>query len=168
MGWFLGTKYWETPSDRIKDFASYPELVWLNTYWVVPFVLLCLGVFFGYGFTLGFGIGFEALVWGCFISTIFTFHFTFFINSLAHIWGWRVFETRDESRNNPLLAFFTMGEGWHNNHHKYPNSARQGFLWWEFDFSWYILWCLEKVGIIWDVKHPPKSLLQERLSASGV
>jgi len=102
------------------------------------------------------------LVWGYVISTIFLFHGTFFINSLAHVIGSKRFKTRDESRNNLFLAVITLGEGWHNNHHKFPGSARQGLYWWEFDMSYYGILLLEKLGIVWDVdKGPSKEKIEQ-------
>ena len=81
--------------------------------------------------------GAQLVVWS-FISTVCAFHATASINSIAHLFGSRRFDTNDDSRNNFILAFFTLGEGWHNNHHRYPSSARQGLMWWEFDVSYYI------------------------------
>lgn len=95
------------------------------------------------------------LVWGYFISTVVLIHATLSINSLAHRWGKQRYQTGDESRNNIVLALFTMGEGWHNNHHHYPVSARQGFYWWEIDISFYILKLMEKMRLVWDVKTVP-------------
>ena len=89
------------------------------------------------------------------MSTVVLFHATFTINSLAHMFGSRRFETTDSSRNNPLLALVTFGEGWHNNHHHYPHSVRQGFRWWEFDLTWYALVALSWVGVVWDLKPAP-------------
>jgi stearoyl-CoA desaturase (delta-9 desaturase) len=77
---------------------------------------------------------------------------TALINSLAHVFGSRRFETSDQSRNNALLAILTLGEGWHNNHHHEQSSAKQGYAWWELDVSYYVLWILEKVGVVWDVR----------------
>jgi stearoyl-CoA desaturase (delta-9 desaturase) len=88
------------------------------------------------------------------------FHSTFVINSLAHCWGTRRFETSDDSRNNPLLALVTFGEGWHNNHHRYPGAARQGFYWWELDLSWYGLKLLAALGIVRDLRPVPLSVLE--------
>ena len=81
-------------------------------------------------------------------------HSTFLINSLAHVFGSRRFATEDTSRNNFALAVLTMGEGWHNNHHKAAYVARQGLRWWEIDVTWYVLVLLERLHIVWDVKRP--------------
>lgn len=155
MGWFMAWDHWKTPMHRIRDFEVYPELRLLNRFWVVPFVLLCVLVYLTLGFT--------ELVWGCFISTVALFHGTFFINSLAHVFGRQVYVTGDDSRNSMFLALLTMGEGWHNNHHYYPASARQGFHWWQIDMSWWVLWLLERFGLIWDVQRPSTQVVAGEL-----
>jgi stearoyl-CoA desaturase (delta-9 desaturase) len=99
------------------------------------------------------------LVWGFFLSTIALHHATFTVNSLAHTWGARRYETGDHSRNNLLIAVLTLGEGWHNNHHHYPGSTRQGFYWWEFDFTYYVLWLFERLGLVWDLRPVPAEVL---------
>ena len=88
------------------------------------------------------------------------YHGTFCINSLAHVHGSKRYVTGDDSRNNWLLAFFTMGEGWHNNHHAYQASVRQGFRWWEIDPTFYIIKALSWLGIVWDLKSPPEAVLR--------
>jgi stearoyl-CoA desaturase (delta-9 desaturase) len=102
-------------------------------------------------------------VWGFAVSSVAVLHATMFINSLAHLWGSRRYATADESRNNPILAIVTFGEGWHNNHHFYVSSARQGFFWWEFDPSYYSLKILSWLGVVWDVREPPRSILAARV-----
>jgi stearoyl-CoA desaturase (delta-9 desaturase) len=151
VGWIMAADYMETDWDGIKDMARYPELRWLNEHYILPFVGLCCLVFFP--------LGFQYLVWGCFVSTIFLWHATFCINSLAHVLGRRVYATTDTSKNNLLLALATHGEGWHNNHHFYAASARQGFRWWQVDVSYYVLCALELVGIVWDVKRPSPAVV---------
>jgi len=101
------------------------------------------------------------LVYGFGISTIALFHGTFTINSLTHVWGSRRFETSDDSRNNFFLAIVTMGEGWHNNHHRYMRSVRQGFYWWEIDPTFYLLKVLSWFGIVWDLRDVPEEILHE-------
>src|SRR5581483_11320446 len=95
--------------------------------------------------------GIPGVVWGFVVSTLAVFHGTMLINSLAHAWGTRRYATTDDSRNNPLLAVITFGEGWHNNHHRYMSSARQGFFWWEIDASYYLIRTLAWLGIVWAV-----------------
>ena len=101
------------------------------------------------------------LIWGFFVSTVLLFHATFTINSLGHIYGKRRFPTKDHSRNNPWLAFITLGEGWHNNHHRFATSARQGFYWWEIDISYYTLKLLSFMGIVHDLNPVPSRILKE-------
>jgi len=86
-------------------------------------------------------------------------HATFTVNSLCHLWGRRRYATADASRNNWLVALLTLGEGWHNNHHHYQSSAAQGFRWWEIDVSYYLIWLLAAMGLVWDVRKPPRSKL---------
>jgi stearoyl-CoA desaturase (delta-9 desaturase) len=131
--------------------AKYPELRWLNEHYLVPPVALAVLLYLVGGLTW--------LVWGFFVSTTLLWHATFTINSLSHVYGSRRYETTDTSRNNLWLALLTMGEGWHNNHHRYMNSCRQGFFWWEVDASFYVLKALSWLGIVWDLHAPPKKLL---------
>jgi stearoyl-CoA desaturase (delta-9 desaturase) len=87
-------------------------------------------------------------------------HATYTINSLAHVWGSRRYDTPDTSRNNPWLALLTMGEGWHNNHHHYCASTRQGFRWWEIDATYYLLRGFQALGLIWDIREPPAHVVR--------
>ncbi len=96
------------------------------------------------------------LGWGFFVSTILLYHTTFLVNSAAHMHGTRRYETTDESRNNWWVAILTLGEGWHNNHHRFPSSERQGFFWWEIDVTHYVLKGLERLGLVWDLRVPPR------------
>jgi stearoyl-CoA desaturase (Delta-9 desaturase) len=113
--------------------------------------------------------GWSGLVVGFLWSTVLLYHATFCINSLAHVHGRKQYVTGDESRNNWLLALFTMGEGWHNNHHAYQSSARQGFRWWQLDMTYYILRVLCWLGIVWELKTPPEQVLRnKRRLGSGV
>ncbi len=153
VGWILCREHLATDFDRIKDYARFPELRWLNRWHLVPYVLLCVVLFFAGGLSW--------LVWGGFISTVVLWHSTFMINSLAHVVGKRRFETRDDSRNNWLLALLTGGEGWHNNHHRSPGAARQGMYWWEIDTTYSILSLLAKIGVVWDLRPHPQSVYDE-------
>jgi stearoyl-CoA desaturase (delta-9 desaturase) len=99
--------------------------------------------------------GAQMLVWGFFISTVLCWHATYTINSLSHVFGRQRYRTGDSSRNNWLLAILTLGEGWHNNHHYFPNAARQGFYWWECDLTYYMLKLMSWLGLIWDLKTVP-------------
>jgi stearoyl-CoA desaturase (delta-9 desaturase) len=131
LGWILSDEYDDYDPRRIADFSRYPELRWLDRYHLLPTVLYAVAIY-----AMG---GYGALVWGYFAATVVLYHGTFLINSLAHIWGSRRFATPDESRNNFWLALVTMGEGWHNNHHHYMSSVRQGIRWWEVDMTYYVL-----------------------------
>jgi stearoyl-CoA desaturase (delta-9 desaturase) len=148
MGWILARDLEGTDASRIRDFARYPELRWLDRWWFVPPV--AAGVL---TFAIG---GFFALIWGFAVCQVLCWHGTFTINSLSHLWGSRRYVTDDDSRNNPVLAVITMGEGWHNNHHHYQVSARQGFYWWEIDCTYYVLRALAAVGLIWDLHGVPE------------
>ncbi len=159
--WILCGKHKATKLDRVRDLAKYPELRWLNRWWIVPMVALGL-------FTFWLG-GLSCLLIGFFLSTVVLWHSVFTINSLAHVWGSRRFDTKkDGSRNNLLLALTTMGEGWHNNHHHVQTSARQGFYWWEIDCSWYILKAMSWLGLVWDLKEPTKNQLERDRITPGV
>ena len=152
VGWlFAGTE--ETRWDKIRDFAKYPELRWLNKYWAVPPTVLAITCFLVAGWS-GLFIGF-------FLSTVLLWHNTFLINSLTHVWGKRRFDTTDDSRNNFLTALLTLGEGWHNNHHHYQSSCRNGFYWWEIDVTYYVLKMLGWVGLVWDIREVPEHVLEE-------
>jgi len=165
MGWFLARENFATRSHLVRDLARYPELRWLDRYDVAVPAALGVGLW-ALGAWLeaahpSLGTGpWQLVVWGFCISTVVLFHATFVINSLAHRWGARRYETGDESRNNPLLALITLGEGWHNNHHRYPSAARQGFYWWELDLSWYGLKLLAALGIVRDLRPVPRSVLE--------
>jgi stearoyl-CoA desaturase (delta-9 desaturase) len=148
MFWLMAPRHRATQLDRIKDFARYPELRWLDRHDLL--------VATAWGFVIYFLGGPTALFWGHFVSIVVAWHITFLINSLAHVWGSRRYTTTDDSRNNALLAVLTLGEGWHNNHHHYQRSARQGFFWWEIDITYYVLKLLEKLRIVWDVEGVPR------------
>ena len=150
VGWILCDKYADTPADRIKDFARFPELRFLNRFdWSGPWAL---------GIACFLIAGWSGLLIGFFLSTVLLWHGTFVINSLAHVMGRRRYATEDTSRNSAVLAVITLGEGWHNNHHYYQASARQGFFWWEFDPSYYVLRALSWVGIVRDLKVPTERI----------
>ncbi len=160
MGWFLTPRGFRTRWEAIPDLQRYPELRWLDRYDIVVPVLLAVGLYC-IGRWLGPATGTsgpQLLIWGFFVSTVVLFHATVTINSLAHRFGTRRFATSDNSRNNWLLAVLTFGEGWHNNHHHFPGSARQGFRWWEVDLTYYTLRLLAAFGLVWDLKPVPAGL----------
>ncbi|MBX3460535.1 MAG: fatty acid desaturase [Planctomycetes bacterium] len=168
MGWIMCKKYEHTQTDLIPDFAKYPELRLLDKFDMVPPLMLGIAVWLlGYLIT-GTAMGATGvLLIGFFLSTIFTWHSTFTVNSLAHVFGRRRFATRDTSRNNLWIALATGGEGWHNNHHHYPGAACQGFYWWEIDTTYYVLKLMSKVGLVSGLRRPPEHILQKHLIKQG-
>jgi stearoyl-CoA desaturase (delta-9 desaturase) len=160
MGWFLSNKGFAPDLKYVRDLLKFRELRWLDRFDIAVPVLLAVGMFL-----LGVLLqkkaphldtnGWQMLVWGFFISTVVCYHGTYTINSLSHVFGRQRYRTGDTSRNNWLLAIITLGEGWHNNHHYYPNTVKQGFYWWEIDVSYYILKVMSWLGIIWDLKPIP-------------
>jgi stearoyl-CoA desaturase (delta-9 desaturase) len=171
MGWFLARENFATRHERVQHLMRYPELRFLNRYDTVAPLLLATSLY-ATGEWLaaaapGLGTnGLQLVVWGFCISTVALYHATFTINSLAHSHGRRRYATRDDSRNNAWLALLTFGEGWHNNHHHYPGSARQGFYWWEIDLTWYGLKLLSALGVIWDLKTVPAYVREARRVAA--
>ena len=166
MGWFLSGEHFETEMSRVRDWSVFPELVWLNRFdTAVPIVLGIAMYGLGWGlerFVPGLGTnGWQMLVWGYFIATVALLHATLLVNSLAHRAGRRPFDTRDDSRNNLIVALLTLGEGWHNNHHRYAGAARQGFYWWQVDVSYYGLRLMALLGLVWDLKPVPQAVLRE-------
>jgi stearoyl-CoA desaturase (delta-9 desaturase) len=165
IGWITSKKNFPTDYSKITDLAKYPELVFLNRFdTLIP--ILFAGSLYGLGAYLGAqGVdtsGAQLLIWAFFISTTVLFHGTSCINSLAHVWGTKRFKTTDdESRNSFILTLITLGEGWHNNHHRYQATTKQGFYWWEFDPTYYLLKMLSWTGLIWGLKGVPESIYEE-------
>ncbi len=165
VGWFLSRPNFRTRLHHVPDLAKFAELRFLDRFDTLVPLILILGAC-GLGALLEAwapGLGTNALQLGIWtvISTVFLFHGTFTINSLSHIFGTRRFETTDDSRNNALLAVITLGEGWHNNHHHNPRSARSGLNWREYDPTWWFLLVLERLGIIWDLNPVPAAVLEQ-------
>jgi stearoyl-CoA desaturase (Delta-9 desaturase) len=166
IGWITSARNFPTDYSKVRDLVKFPELVFLNRFDVV------VPAFYGVGlYLLGAalerwapGLGttaWQVFVWGFFVSTTFLFHGTSCINSLAHLMGRKRYETKDDSRNSWVLALITLGEGWHNNHHHYMNSTRQGFYWWELDLTYYGLKVLSWTGLIWGLRPVPRAVLHE-------
>jgi len=147
IGWiFRGTaqnQSWATMQRYCPDFANDRFHQLLNKYYLVPTFILA-AILFAVG-------GVSMVLWGVFLKTVIGWHFTWLVNSATHLWGTRRFETRDDSRNNGLIAAITWGEGWHNNHHAHPRSAKHGVAWYEFDINWMEIWVMEKLGLAKDV-----------------
>jgi stearoyl-CoA desaturase (delta-9 desaturase) len=156
VGWFLD----DVRNDRlpetnpvVRDFGKFPELRLLDTFYWVPPLLLAIGLYV-YG-------GMQWLAWGFLLPTTTLAHATFAINTINHLYGSRRFDTVDESRNNVITALFAAGEGWHNNHHRYQRSARNGFYWWEFDPTWYVIRAMSVFGLAWDLQPVPERIYRE-------
>jgi len=156
IGWFLN----DTKHDRLepnnpvlRDFGPVPEIAWLERFYFGPPLALAVAMYLAGGL--------PALVWGFCLPTMTLAHATFAINTVNHLWGSRRFETVDESRNNPVTALFAVGEGWHNNHHRYQRAARNGFYWWEFDPTWYVIRTMAAVGLAWDLQPVPVRIYRE-------
>ena len=143
IGWIMRgqaqNQSWATMVRYCPDITKDRFQVALNKYYYIPPIMV--GVLL---FAIG---GFPMVLWGVFLKTVIGWHFTWLVNSATHLWGTRRFETRDDSRNNALIAAVTFGEGWHNNHHAHPRSARHGLSWYEIDINWIQIWLLEKVGL---------------------
>ncbi len=172
MGWFLSRKHVHTQEQLIPDLMQFPELRWLDRFDMVVPVVFATAIFF-----LGVLLkhvapelqtnGVQLLIWGYFVSTVVLIHVTLTINSLTHRFGRRRYATNDDSRNNWFLAVLTLGEGWHNNHHHYPGSVRQGFYWWEIDISYYLLKIMSWTGLIHDLKEIPAEVRAARKVAEA-
>ena len=166
VGWILCDKFNATKEENIRDFTRFPELCWLNRHdWVATWTAGSFCAFVGFATGIGGGWvavlrgGAAGLLIGFFLSTVVLWHATFTVNSLAHVWGTRRYTTTDTSRNNVVIALYTGGEGWHNNHHRYQQSVRQGFVWWQIDTTYYVLWLLSKVGVVRGLKEPRREVV---------
>lgn len=166
IGWLLAYNRDDTRWEEVKDLVRFPELRWLDR-WYFGSTLLYAGGTIALGFWLERAFPTTGVSWlqvfaWCFVvSTVMLLHTTYLINSGAHMWGSRRFPTKDTSRNNLFLALITLGEGWHNNHHRYPGSERNGFFWWEIDVTHYLLTALSWTGLIWDLRRPPAHVYDE-------
>ena len=172
IGWVMCRAYRDIQHDRVKDLAKFPELRFIDRFHVLPVLsliaLLYLTGAFLNAYFPGLGTnGMQMVMWGFFVSTILVYHVTFLVNSATHIFGKKRFFTNDESRNSWWVALLTFGEGWHNNHHRWPLSARQGMYWWEFDLTFLTLRCLQAVGFVWDLKVYPKKIYEEALAGAS-
>jgi stearoyl-CoA desaturase (Delta-9 desaturase) len=151
IGWIFTSRNDQIDLSTVSDLTRYPELMWLHRFERGPAAALA-GLVFVFA-------GWSGLVVGFLWSTILLYHATFLVNSLAHMHGRKRYVTGDESRNNWMLAIVTMGEGWHNNHHAYPSSVRQGFQWWEVDVTYYALDVLRRIGLVWHFTVAPRSVI---------
>lgn len=163
MGWTFGNEgllrsksfYRKWAPDLMKD----PALRFFDQY---DFFLLGLSALFLYA--VG---GWDWLVWGFFVRIVVGLHIFWMLNTFGHLFGSRPWKTRDHSTNNFIFGLLVQGEGWHNNHHYAPRSARHGFRWWQIDVTWYLIWILERLGFVWNVIRPPKVCLQDKIRFKG-
>ncbi len=169
MGWMFSNLGMEQGRAYGKDLYEDRTVIWIDRLYLL-WVVLTLGLPFAIGYVVGGGsiaLGLEALVWGGLFRIFLYQHATFSVNSICHMFGRQEYRSRDEARNNWLVALFVFGEGWHNNHHAFPASARHGLSRFQFDVSWWVIRGLERLGLVWNVKIP--SLEQQsrrRLSPS--
>ena len=157
--WFMTDYAVPTLLKEIPDWVKFPELRFINRFDWIPVVMLGLGCYLlgtvEWFHTLTGLTGLTTFIWGFLIPTVFLYHATFAVNSITHLFGKKRFDTGDESRNNAFIALITFGEGWHNNHHFFPGSARQGFFNREFDITYYILKLLSLFGLVSDLRPVP-------------
>jgi stearoyl-CoA desaturase (delta-9 desaturase) len=146
LGWVLSGENDHPDLANVKELRVFPELRFLDRFKWLPTIAT--------GVLCGLAFGWPGVVWGLGVATTLAFHAPLFVNSAGHLWGAKRFETKDSSRNNALLAAVVLGEGWHNNHHHDPSSARHGFAWWEIDVTYYTIWSLSKLGVVWEVRKP--------------
>jgi len=163
VGWFLNQQNFSTRKEIIKDWLKFPEIVWLDRFsfvivLITAFAIYLLGDWLAFAYPNLGTSGPQLLVWGFVVSTLLLIHATLCINSLAHLYGRRDFDTKDNSRNNLFLSIITLGEGWHNNHHYYAGSTRQGFFWWQIDITYYVLKGMSFCGLIWAIKPVPQRI----------
>ena len=148
MGWILfgeaNHSNTRMMSKYAPDLAKHKFYVWLNNYHWVPIVILS-ALLYAFG-------GVSMVLWAVCLRVVVGLHATWLVNSATHLWGSRRFETKDDSRNNWWVALMTFGEGWHNNHHAHPTSARHGLAWYEFDPSWLQISLLKFLGIATSIK----------------
>lgn len=150
----LGTKYHREMLERYApDMLKDPGIrilhkLFLPSHFFVGGLMYLVGYLIG-----GVATGVSMVIWGTFLRLVLVLHVTWFVNSASHIWGYRTYETTDDSRNNWWVGLLAYGEGWHNNHHAFQRMARHGHRWWEIDVTYWAIWSMEKVGLAWDVVH---------------
>jgi stearoyl-CoA desaturase (Delta-9 desaturase) len=155
MGW-LRSRGFGYPPGTVRDLTQRADLAWIERSWLLWY-LLGLAIPAAIGFAIG-GTAYDALLgflWGGLLRHFFTLQATFMVNSVNHLWGSRPYETRDHSRNNLVTGILAFGEGWHNNHHAFPWSARHGLHWWQPDLSWWVIRMMEVCGLVWRVRRAP-------------
>jgi stearoyl-CoA desaturase (delta-9 desaturase) len=164
MGWLFSGN-WSRPEleKYVPDLLKDRLLVLVDKCYYI-FVALSLLVPFGLGYLIDgtlFG-GFLGFLWGGLVRIFLTHHVTWSINSVCHVFGRRPFKSGDHSTNNFLCALLGFGEGWHNNHHAFPTSARHGLAWWQIDFSWMVICAMRWLGLAWNVKLPSRKAVEAK------
>lgn len=175
-GWLESPDVLMVSYDRVKDLTRYPELRFIDNFYYVPAAALpaalaAIGWYLEAHYPELGTNAWQMVAWGFFVRTAIVWQLTFIVNSLLHTWGWKRFDNHDESRNSYILGVINLGDGFHNNHHRYPMSARHGFYWWEIDITYYVIKLLEVLHLVRDVKSPPAAVLEEgraRDSASSL
>ena len=159
VGWIMSSKkrgneryVVDLKKDRLVLWMSRLFPLWVLLGLLIPAVLGGLLTMTWTGVLLGF-------IWGGLVRVFFVHHVTWSINSVCHIWGSRPYKSHDESRNNPVFGVLGLGEGWHNNHHAFPTSARHGLRWWQLDVSYLVILAMSRVGLVWDVRVPSAARL---------
>jgi stearoyl-CoA desaturase (delta-9 desaturase) len=151
VGWLFANDLMKPDHAGVKDLMKYPELYWLDRFWMLPGFLMA-----GLCFWID---GFSGLIYGYCLSTVLIFQITFAVNSIGHRWGPQRYDTGEGSRNNWFLGYLAMGDGWHNNHHRAPTSARHGFAWYELDVSYRFIRLFRWMRLVWDVRQPPANVV---------
>ncbi|MEZ5967025.1 MAG: acyl-CoA desaturase [Planctomycetota bacterium] len=162
--WFMRRDNLATDLEQVRDLARFRELRFLDRFDTLGALVLAFATYAGGVWLEQRGVatsGAQMLCWGFCLSTVLLFHCTSLVNSAGHLVGSRPYDTGDDSRNSAWLALLTFGEGWHNNHHRYPVAARQGFRWWQWDLSYYGLWALAALGVIHDLRPVPAEVVEE-------
>lgn len=157
--WFMTDYAVPTLLKEIPDWLKFPELRFINRFDWIPVLVLGYGCYLLGSWDWFYSVtglnGLSTFIWGFLVPTVFLYHATFAVNSISHLFGKKRFDTGDESRNNSLVAFLTFGEGWHNNHHFFPGSARQGFFPGEIDITYYVLKLMSFLGLVHDLRPVP-------------
>jgi stearoyl-CoA desaturase (Delta-9 desaturase) len=159
-GWLLAK---DAPDvDRsVKDLLRDPVVTFVDRfYWLWLALSVAIPFALGWWIQGGWIGGAMYVVWAVLIRISLLHHVTWSVNSICHFFGYQSFQSNDHSRNNPVIAMLSLGEGWHNNHHAFPTSARHGLKWWEVDFSYILIRCAELVGLAWNVRRPTASAME--------
>jgi len=159
--WFLTRRHRDTDLARVARWARFPELVWINAHTWLLSALAGLAIFAT--------LGWSGLFWSYFLPTVLVWHTFHAVGSVCHsrLLGYRRFATPDNSFNNPVIGLLGFGDGWHNNHHHVPYSAKVGLAWWEPDPGWWLIWCFERLGLVWRVRRPRPGEADPRSELAG-